>query len=159
MNLNRYSVIAPRPPPAYPAAFSDENTSLTDSLRALLSKTEGPCAAPRRRRERRATPRVQMELCCEDLSSEAPSFRITFDLSTFGVSTRCGQTQPIGEELWLRLHLPDDLRHPLDVRVAVVGRHEESGGMRLAFRSPPADAVRRIHKYLFGKTGRRISQA
>ncbi len=156
MTLDRYNVIAPRPPSAYPAACFDENTSLTDSLRALLSKTPGTSA--RRRRERRATPRVPVGLSCEDLSGEAPSHRTTFDLSTFGMSTRCGGNRPIGTELGLRLHLPDDLRHPLDVRAVVVGAHEESGGMRLAFRSPPAEAVRRIHKYLFGKAGRTAAQ-
>src|SRR5512147_3297657 len=140
MTLDRYNVIAPRPPPAYPAACFDENTSLTDSLRVLLSKAAGRSA--RRRRERRATPRVQVELCCEELSGKAPRYRITFDLSTFGVATRCGEGRAIGTELWLRLHLTDDVRHPVDVRAVVVGAHEESGGMRLAFRSPSAGAVR-----------------
>src|SRR5512140_1703156 len=129
MTLARYSVIAPRPPPAYPPGFFDESTSLTDSLRVLLSKAAGHSGAARRRLERRATPRVQVELCCEDLSGEAPFFRTTFDLSTFGVSTRCGEGHPIGTELWLRLHLPDGVRHPVDVRAVVVGAHEESGGM------------------------------
>ena len=153
MTLHGYNVIAPLPPAHLAAALSEDSTSLTDSLRMLLGRSV------RRRRERRATPRVQVELCCEDLSGPSRHFLTTFDLSTFGVSTRCGASRPIGAELSLKLHLPDDLRRPLEVRAVVVGEHEQSGGMRLAFRSPPEEAVRRIHKYLFAKRGGALAAA
>lgn len=99
-------------------------------------------------RERRATPRVEVELDCEERHEGTRFFRITKDLSTFGLSTRSGFPHELGTRLDLRLYLPDDPQDPVCVQAEVVGWHNEDGGMRLAFRSPPAETVRRIHRYL-----------
>ncbi|MDQ3266744.1 MAG: PilZ domain-containing protein [Myxococcota bacterium] len=139
------NIIAPRP--RYGVPFTDA-ASLTDSLKFMFSQTQ-PRARTSNHRERRATPRIPIELCCEEVGAKRPYYRTTFDLSTFGLSTQSGRPHPVGTLLELRLHLPDDLRLPLELRAEVVGSHRETDGMRLAFRQPSAEAVRRIHRYLF----------
>lgn len=114
-------------------------------------RAEVPGAGERDRRserERRATPRLEVELDCEERHQGTRFFRITRDLSTFGVSTRSGFPHPMGTRLDLRLYLSDDTQNPICVQAEVVGWHNEDGGMRLAFRNPSAEAVRRIHRYL-----------
>lgn len=102
-------------------------------------------------RERRATDRFQAEVVCEDRLNGTSTFRLTWDLSTFGLSTQYGPALPHGTRLQLWLHLPDDQPMPVEVTAEVVGQNDHSGGMRLAFRSPSAESARRIHRYLFSK--------
>ena len=89
-----------------------------------------------------------MELDLEEQVGKSRFFRTTRDLSVFGLSTLQGATHPKGTRLKLLVHLPDDLQSPLRLTAEVVGLHSQGRGMRLAFRSPPADAVRRIGRYL-----------
>lgn len=142
---SRSDLLAPKP--AYANAPSGRD--LSQSLRFLLSTTHGRIARFGTERDRRATPRVPVELCCEDRTQRPTYFRTTYDLSTFGLSTQGGDRYRKGTRVSLRLHLPDDLRRPLDLRAEVVGTHAVTGGMRLAFKSPSPQAVRRIHRYLF----------
>ncbi len=101
----------------------------------------------RRSRERRASPRVQVELDCEERCGSSRYFRITTDLSTFGLATRQGYRHRVGTRLELLLYLPDG-EPPLSLSAEVVGAYDERGGMRLAFRNPSREAVRRIHRFL-----------
>jgi hypothetical protein len=101
----------------------------------------------RRVRDRRATPRLQVELDCEQSLGSGYYFGITWDLSTFGFSTRHGTPHEPGTRLNVTLHLPDG-EGPLISEAEVVGVNAESGGTRLAFRNPGMDVVRRIHRYL-----------
>lgn len=101
--------------------------------------------------ERRASPRVEVELDFEEHVDGSRFFRMTRDLSIFGLSTRGGYSHELGARFGLKLFLPDDARAPLHLQAEVVGCNEEDGGMRLAFRSPSAEAVRRIHRYLVSR--------
>jgi hypothetical protein len=102
----------------------------------------------RAERERRATPRMEVELDCEEHFEGARYFRLTHDLSTFGLSTRHGIPHPPGTRLKVALYLPDEPQRPLVVGCEVVGRNSHSGGLRLAFRRPSREVVRRVHSYL-----------
>lgn len=159
----KVQVIAPRPRYQGTAGnpFGGQEGSLSESLKFLFSQTVTRIPAPESTppRERRATPRIPIELCCEERGGKRPYYRTTYDLSTFGLSTQYGHAYKKGTVLELRLHLPDDLRNPLDLKAEVVGTHAETAGMRLAFRSPSAEAVRRIHKYLFARDGAVIGRA
>lgn len=129
--ISNLPVIAPRPPVS------------RDDL-----PTERPWEVARvEARDRRAGPRVEVELDCEERLGEQRYFRLTWDLSTFGLSTRYGYSHPMGTRLDLALYLPD-AAEPVQVRAEVVGACPESKGARLAFRNPSADAVRRINRYL-----------
>ncbi|MBL8956242.1 MAG: PilZ domain-containing protein [Myxococcaceae bacterium] len=105
---------------------------------------------PERRkfRERRATPRVPVELECEEVNGDSRYVRLTTDLSTFGMSTRHGPTPATGSRLALKLFLPDEPMAPLKLNAHVLGSYDTGGGMRLKFLKPSLDAVRRIHKFL-----------
>ena len=130
--ISNLPVIAPRPP------FSSSEI-----------ETERPWEVERvESRDRRASPRVEVELDCEERLGEQRYFRLTWDLSTFGLSTRYGHAHPRGTRLDLTLYLPDAPKNPIQVRAEVVGTCPESQGARLAFRNPSADVVRRINKYL-----------
>jgi hypothetical protein len=152
----KLQVIAPRPKRGGPFLFGESESSLTESLKVLFSKT-AKLSSPHR--ERRATPRIPIELCCEERTGKRPYYRTTYDLSTFGLSTQYGHTYPLGTLLEIRLHLPDDLRNPLDLRAEVVGTRDDEAGMRLAFRQPSSEAVRRIHRYLFSYSMKTVGQA
>jgi hypothetical protein len=106
--------------------------------------------APERRsfKERRATPRVPVELECEEAQGESRYVRLTTDLSTFGMSTRHGPTPMTGSRMVLKLFLPDEPMAPLKLDAVVLGCYDDRGGMRLRFHRPSLDAVRRIHRYL-----------
>lgn len=151
------------PSPRYPFPDPERTESLPDSLKASLRELLGPVAAelnpPLPQRERRATPRIPIELCCEERVGKKPYYRTTYDLSTFGLSTQYGHAYPVGTVLDLKLHLPDDLHRPLELRAEVVGTQEETSGMRLAFRNPSAEVVRRIHRYLFARDAKVIAEA
>lgn len=105
---------------------------------------------PERRsfRERRATPRVPVELECEEKHGDTRYVRLTTDLSTFGMSTRHGPTPVHGSRLQLKLFLPDEPMAPLKLEAEVLGCYDDRGGMRLKFVRPSLEAVRRIHRYL-----------
>src|SRR5579871_1519070 len=118
-DLNDLPLISPRPP------------------RGLL-------ASPK---DRRASPRIEVELVCEERLGDAKRVRVTWDLSTFGVSTRQGKRHPVGTRVQLALSLPDQPGNPVRVLAEVVAS-DQASGMRLAFRNPPADAVRRLHRFL-----------
>lgn len=131
-------------------------------------KTQGsklPLIAPtprvNSRRDRRAGPRVHVEFECEEHSEEARYFRFSWDLSTFGVALRgSGGSYRPGDRLSLRLHLPDGNPEPVSVRAEVVAVHRAIDGLRLAFRSPSVQTVRRISRFLQRRvsgTGRRLA--
>ena len=150
-NSDEFTVIAPKP--GYTRSLRSlmdgdvAEGSLTDSLRALLF-AEAP-SKPRLSADRRATPRVQAEIICVERVGGTRYLRTTYDLSTFGLSTQYGHVHPVGTELDLELQLPDDQSRPVQLRAHVVGLVRRTGGMRLAFRNPSRDAVRRLHRYLF----------
>lgn len=139
-------LIAPRPKPLPDRRQLDRRDP---SARPVLP---GAGETDRRdSRDRRASPRLEVELDCEELIDGARYFRITRDLSTFGLSTRTGYPLPVGTRFELKLYLPDEPQRPVEVPAEVVGWHTEDGGLRLAFRGPPAEAVRRIHRYLIDR--------
>src|SRR5438477_10323531 len=82
------------------------------------------------RAERRVSPRVPVELMCEEWLGPCRSWRRTSDLSVFGLSTRSRQAHPLGTPLRLQLHLPDDPSHPLRLNAEVVGLCTERPGVR-----------------------------
>lgn len=127
-----------------------EQTSEISGLPLIAPRPKGLFAAQdaASKRERRATPRLAVELECEERAGGSRLFRITTDLSTFGLSTRHGHPHPRGTRLKLALHLPDEAGTPVEVDAVVVGTFDDGGGMRLAFRRPSVEAARRIHKYL-----------
>lgn len=146
------SLLAPRPLLASALlAESDREPSLSKTLKTLLFTA--PATDRRPARDRRATPRFEVDVVCEAGLPGAPRhYGMTFDLSTFGLATRGGTGYAIGETLELVLHLPDGHPSgPLALTAEVLGVHEESGGTRMAFRRPPALAARRLHRYLFGQ--------
>jgi hypothetical protein len=98
-------------------------------------------------KERRATPRMPVELNWEEIDGSSRYFRATCDLSTFGMATRQGLVHAHGDHLKLALHLPDELL-PIELQAKVVGSYDARGGMRLAFQNAPVEALRRIHGYL-----------
>jgi hypothetical protein len=109
--------------------------------------------APERRsfRERRATPRVPVELECEESNGDSRYVRLTTDLSTFGMSTKHGPTPVAGSRLFLKLFLPDEPMAPLKLEAEVLGSYDGKGGMRLKFHKPTLDSVRRIHRFLVSR--------
>ncbi|HVE84436.1 MAG TPA: PilZ domain-containing protein [Myxococcales bacterium] len=142
------TVIAPKP--AYSQSLLDQvgtDGSLADSLRSLLFRQGA--ARGRLAMERRATPRLQAEIICVERMAGTRFLRTTYDLSTFGLSTQYGHRHPLGTELDLEIQLPDDCSRPLLVRAKVVGHNARSGGMRLAFKHPSRDTVRRLYRFLF----------
>ncbi len=99
-------------------------------------------------RDRRASPRVEVEVDCEEIVDGMRYFRVTRDLSIFGLSTRFGYPHRIGMRFDVVVHLPDDRANPIRVQAQVVGWNKGGAGTRLAFRSPSSQAVRRIQRYL-----------
>lgn len=146
-DLKRLPIIAPRP------VLRSERRQQD---RRGPSRPPIPGAGERERRlrnERRATPRIEVTLDCEEQINGTRYFRVTRDLSTFGLSTRSGDRRQLGARFDLRLYLPDDAKNPVQVQAEVVGWNNEDAGMRLAFRNPSAEAVRRIHKFLVTQVG------
>jgi hypothetical protein len=139
--------VAPRSKPA--PANARERRGF--SLPSFLSWISGERPERRAFRERRATPRFAVEVECEERIGPSRYFRITSDLSTFGLSTRHGWPHDVGTRLQLLIYLPDGNDRPVEVEAEVVGHFNEFGGMRLAFRNPQVDVLRRIHRYLSGQ--------
>jgi hypothetical protein len=67
------------------------------------------------------------------------------------MSTRYGYPHPVGTQLELWLYLPDDPAHPVKLKAEVVGEWPDEAGVRVAFRNPSGQAVRRISKLLSPK--------
>lgn len=109
---------------------------------------------PGKSRERRASPRVRVQLECEERLGASRYFRMTSDLSTFGLSTHRGFAHPPGTRLELRLFLPGEPRTPVCLDAEVVGWDGTDQALRLAFRAPPVEAVRRIHRFLVAERQR-----
>ena len=103
--------------------------------------------------DRRATTRVEVELECEERTPDTRYVRLTNDLSPFGLSSREGHTPATGSRLSLALFLPDEPLAPLKLEAEVLGAYRRGRGMRLRFRSPTVDSVKRIHRYLAAVTG------
>jgi len=118
------------------------------SMQGLMERLSAGESERRKFRERRATPRMAVELEVEEKQGDSAYVRVTHDLSTFGMSTRQGHTPPNGARLSLSLFLPDEPLAPLKLEAEVLGPYDAHGGMRLRFRQPSLQAVRRIHKYL-----------
>lgn len=108
-------------------------------------------------RERRATPRVKVEIECEERVGESRYFHVTSDLSTFGLSTRQGGPYPVGTHIQILLHLPDGHRDPVATEAVVVASFEGRDGLRLAFKKTPLESVRRIHQYVMKKISEGVS--
>jgi hypothetical protein len=150
IDTGEFTVIAPKPAFGRSVLSGDEPaSSLTDSLRALLFQRRGRAM----RQDRRATPRVQEQIICVEQMGGTRYLRTTHDLSTFGLSTQHGHMHPVGTEVSLQVQLPDDSSRPLEVRARVVGHNRHNSGMRLAFLDPSRETVRRLHRYLFSRTG------
>ena len=126
----------------------DRRGSRADSLLGLFKRLTKGDSERRAFRERRATPRVSVELECEERSSASRYVRLTSDLSTFGMSTRQGHTPAVGTRLTLSLFLPDEPMAPLKMDAEVLGAFDGAGGMRLKFRNPSVESIKRIHRYL-----------
>lgn len=116
-----------------------------DPRRALLEPRLLQGRDRRTDKDRRATDRLNVSLDVEERCGDM--FR-THDLSTFGVSTVGGPSYTIGTRLHLAIRLPDGDPRSVNVEAEVVGWHSETGGVRLAFRQPSVDAIRRIHRFL-----------
>lgn len=142
------TLIAP-PPRGSARLFASRDPALYESLESLVFGAAAPRSRPER--ERRATERVQAEVLYEERVGGRRWYRLTWDLSTFGLSTQEGPRHAEGTQLSLTLHLPDELTGPIALTAEVLGVHAATGGMRLAFRSPPAVSARRLHQYLFGR--------
>src|SRR5687768_14536445 len=139
--------VTPRARP--PASSARERRGF--SLPSFLTWISGERPERRTFRERRATPRFSVEVECEERVGASRYFRITSDLSTFGLSTRHGWPHEVGTRLQILLYLPDGLEKPVEVEAEVVDHFNAQGGMRLAFRNPKVDVLRRIHRYLSGQ--------
>lgn len=144
--INELPLIAPQPK----AAQSDRRPQdRRSSARTAPDFSVEQDSDRRAGRERRATARLEVEIDFEERLGDSRYFRVTRDLSTFGLSTRCGYPHAIGTKFDLRLFLPDaPASQPVVVAAEVVGYDTFDGGMRLAFRKPPIEAVKRIHRYL-----------
>lgn len=126
----------------------DRRGASLKSFQGLVGRLSRGEAERRNFRDRRATPRVNVELECEEQQGGSRYVRLTRDLSTFGLSTLEGHTPKKGTKLKLKLFLPDEPNAPLALEAEVLGACRPSGGMRLKFSSPPLEAVRRIHRFL-----------
>jgi hypothetical protein len=107
-----------------------------------------PGGVERRGRDRRAGPRVQVALECEEWMGASRVVWTTHDVSTFGLSLRDCFSRPAGSRVWLSLHLPDDEPQPLLLEGRVLGPCSAEGGLRVRFVNPPLPGLRRLHAYL-----------
>jgi len=135
-------------PPKPKSRSKDRRGGNETSLLGMYARLSAGQPERRSFRERRATPRMPVELECEENHGGSRFVRLTTDLSTFGLSTRHGPTPPRGTKLTIRLFLPDEPKTPLTLDAHVLGAYDLRGGMRLKFRKPSIEAVRRIHRFL-----------
>lgn len=122
----------------------------SDTLQGLYQRIKEGLPERRSFRERRATPRVAVDLEVEQRQGDARFVRLTSDLSTFGLSVREGPTPRVGTKLTLALFLPDEPMNALELEAEVLGSYDAKGGMRVRFLQPSIEVVRRLHKYLLG---------
>jgi len=125
---------------------ADRRGSSGESTSQLFERIRQGEKERRSFRERRATPRVAVGITLETEDSGTRVMAQTYDLSTFGLSIRAGQTPPKGRIVKLRLFLPDDLKAPLELTAEVLGPFDAEGGVRMKFLKPNIDAVKRIHR-------------
>lgn len=125
---------------------SDRRGSSGESTSQLFERIQKGEKERRSFRDRRATPRVAVGITLETEDAGTRVMAQTYDLSTFGLSIRAGQTPARGKVVSLRLFLPDDLDAPLQLKAEVLGPFDEDGGVRMRFVKPDIDAVRRIHR-------------
>ncbi len=120
----------------------------SDSLVKLMQRIQ--TGQPERRgfRERRATPRVAVQLDIEAEEGGETVVMRSHDLSTFGVGVKSGPTLEKGNRITIRLFLPDEPTTPIELKAEVLGPFGENGGVRMKFINPPVEAVRRIHRLL-----------
>ncbi|GMU61914.1 MAG: PilZ domain-containing protein [Myxococcales bacterium] len=134
-------LITPRLP-----QVGDRRGSSGESTSQLFERIQKGEKERRSFRDRRATPRVAVGITLETEDAGTRVMAQTYDLSTFGLSIRAGQTPARGKVVSLRLFLPDDLDAPLQLKAEVLGPFDEDGGVRMRFVKPDIDAVRRIHR-------------
>lgn len=125
---------------------ADRRGSSGESTSQLFERIQKGEKERRSFRERRATPRVAVGITIETEDAGTRVMAQTYDLSTFGLSVRHGQTPVKGRIVSLKLFLPDDLKAPLELKAEVLGPFDEEGGVRMKFLKPPIDAVKRIHR-------------
>jgi hypothetical protein len=125
---------------------SDRRGATGESTSQLFERIQKGEKERRSFRERRATPRVAVGITIETEDAGTRVMAQTYDLSTFGLSVRAGQTPPKGHIVHLRLFLPDDVKSPLELKAEVLGSFDEDGGVRMRFVKPDIEAVRRIHR-------------
>lgn len=125
---------------------ADRRGSSGESTSQLFERIQKGEKERRSFRERRATPRVAVGVTIETEDQGTRVMAQTYDLSTFGLSVRGGQTPAKGRVVALRLFLPDDPKAPLELRAEVLGPFDDEGGVRMKFVRPPIDAVKRIHR-------------
>jgi hypothetical protein len=131
--------------PALPERV-DLRSGAGGSLVQLLQRVRRAEKERRAGPERRASSRVPVMLSVEARAPTGTATLDTFDVSTFGLSTREGPTFATGATVALRLFLPDEPSAALALTAQVVGPFSPEGGMRLRFVNPPLEAVRRIHR-------------
>jgi hypothetical protein len=124
----------------------DRRGSSGESAARLFERIQRGEQERRSFRERRATPRVAVGITIETEHQGTRVMAQTYDLSTFGLSVRGGQTPAKGRIVAVRLFLPDDPMTPLELRAEVLGPFDDEGGVRMKFVRPPIEAVKRIHR-------------
>src|SRR5579871_6023369 len=109
--LNSMPLITPAPPltPArMKRAAGAKERRRTSERRNERRET----SIERRLRERRAAPRLPVEIECEEKHEGSRFVRVTWDLSPLGLSTRYGFPHPVGTRLQIGLYLPDEPQNP-----------------------------------------------
>jgi hypothetical protein len=117
--------------------------SITAELKSLplLSPRPRPPTPVRRHRaprERRAAQRAEIELECEERVDGHRYFRVTRDISPFGLATDYGYPHSVGTRLELWLYLPDAPAHPVKLQATVVGQSAKKWACGWPSRTRPA---------------------
>ena len=103
-------------------------------------------------RDRRASPRMALEIGCEGETGGEWFFRRSADLSLTGISLPSGMPHATGSIVSLRLFLPDG-NAPLAVDAIVIGPYDANGGMRLQFCTLAPEQTFRLASTLLLCTG------
>lgn len=125
----------------------DRRSSKPASFGALIARLARGEPERRSFKDRRATPRVSVELECEESEGTSKFVRLTTDLSTFGLSTRHGPSLKRDTLLRLKLFLPKNPQALL-IKARVLGPYDSEGGVRLKFIRPSLECVQRLHRFL-----------